>query len=893
MNGIPIDRKGTGGWTGPVWWWWLAMGQWRRSPGRTLTCVASIAIGVSLALAIHLINHSALEEFRQAMASVNGQAHAQLRAVRTHFSEHAWARLLQHQVVGLEAVSPVLEAEVILPVGSGRSKLRLVALDVLAAGEVTPGLLPGAASGALLGAHTVALSDAALRALDLKINDTLPWPGQDGLKGLRIVGALPAQNAAVPMAVMDLANAQWLMGRSGELSRLDLRLAPGADLDALRQTLNALGQGAWVWSTASDTTERMSNLSRAYRVNLNVLALVALFTGAFLVFSTLALAVARQTPELALMGVLGATRRQRAGAVLLQGLALGVAGALLGVAAGVTLAQSILGLVGGDLGGGYFEGVRPRLHLDVRSLVGFGLLGIVTGAAGAWLPARAVGRMAAARSLRSARDDLLLRGMDRPRVALILALLGAGLLTLPAVMDLPLPAYAAIALWLVAGIASLPSLIGGLTRLVPIGLGQRRPRATSATVMSEIAASGIATSDRAESRRVASGISAPTWLALQRASQTPGALAAGLAGVVASVALAAAMGIMVHSFRSSVSQWLDQVLPAPLYGRIDSETADRAASHGLAPELLARIQSHPDIARAQGLRTVELQADPAAPAIALLVRHSEPGAAVAELPLTGPRLEAPPGLIPIWASEPLASRWSIEPGARLEIDPLRIDLQGRFFVVGIWRDYARQHGALAIDAPRWVALGGDARITDLAVWPADGRALRDLPHVMASIDPALKPVQWRSADEIRALSMRIFDRSFAVTYALEAIALLVGLFGVAAACASDALNRIREFGMLRHVGLSARAVRAQLMMESVLGTAVALLWGSLLGAAIGWVLIARVNPQSFHWTMQMQIPWPLLIGASAVLLAGASLSAYLASRPVVGRAPILAVRQDT
>lgn len=892
MTRITRHRFAALRWTGPIWWWWLAMGQWRRSPGRTLTCVASIAIGVSLALAIHLINHSALEEFRQAMASVNGQAHAQLRALRTSFSEQTWERLLKAQVAGLEAVSPVLEAEVALEAESthargpatadaaktsgdpadkpqrNRIKLRLVAVDVLAAGEVSPGLLPGADTGSLLEAHTVALSDAALKALNLRVGQTLLWPGQAQPTPLRIVGTLPPENAAVPMAVMDLANAQWLLGRSGQLSRLDLRVSPGADLDALKQTLNTLGQNEWVWSTATDATERMSNLSRAYRVNLSVLALVALFTGAFLVFSTLALAVARQTPELALLGVLGANARQRVAAVLMQGLALGVAGAVLGVGAGVALAQTVLGLVGGDLGGGYFEGVRPRLHLDALSLIAFGLLGILTGAAGAWLPARAVGRMPAARSLRSARDDLLLRGLDRPFIALALAALGSALLALPAVADLPLPAYAAIALWLVAGIASLPSLVGWLTRLVQIALERR--------------AAG----------RVG-GISPPAWLALQRATQTPGALAAGLAGVVASVALAAAMGIMVHSFRESVSQWLDQVLPAPLYGRLDPDATDRTAADGLAPGLLALIRSHPDIARVQGLRTVELQADPAAPSIALLVRHTDPGAPVAELPLTGPRQDAPPGLIPIWASEPLASRWSIGPGSRLEIDPLRIDPQGRFFVVGVWRDYARQHGALAIDAHRWVAIGGDDRITDLAVWPAEGRALRDLPQALESIDPRLSAVQWRSADEIRALSMRIFDRSFAVTYALEAVALLVGLFGVAAACSSDALSRIREFGMLRHVGLPARAARTQLMMEAVLGTAVALLWGSLLGAAIGWVLIARVNPQSFHWTMQMHIPWSLLLGASVVLLAGAALSAYLASRPVVGRHPIHAIRQDT
>jgi putative ABC transport system permease protein len=183
-------------------------------------------------------------------------------------------------------------------------------------------------------------------------------------------------------------------------------------------------------------------------------------------------------------------------------------------------------------------------------------------------------------------------------------------------------------------------------------------------------------------------------------------------------------------------------------------------------------------------------------------------------------------------------------------------------------------------------------MTDLALWPTHGAQTDTLPERLATLGPSLQSLEWRSADEIRALSLRIFDRSFAVTYALEAVALLVGLFGVAAACATDALSRMHEFGMLRHLGLGARDARHQLHFEALLGTALAVLWGMLLGVAIGWVLIARINPQSFHWTMQMQMPWALLGLSAAGLMLGALVCTRWASRAALGPQPLQAIRQD-
>jgi putative ABC transport system permease protein len=851
------------------WWAWLAAGQWRAAPGRAATSVLAVAIGVALALAIHLVNASALEEFRQAIATVNGEAHAQIRARGESFDESTWARLADPPIEGIAAASPVVETEVAIVAPAGQAaaprSLRLVALDPFAAAAVTPALLPqagraGGADSPLFDADAVFLSQAALEALGLAEGDPLELRVGLGRVALRVAGTVPGAAPGQRLAVMDLGTAQWRLGWLGRLSRIDLRLDEGADLEAIRRVVATRLPADARWTTPEAAEQRMSNVSRAYRVNLNVLALVALFTGGFLVFATMALSVVRQQGELALLGVLGAPRRARLGAVLAQGVALGALGAVLGTAAGVGLAATLLAAVGGDLGGGYFSGTRPRLALPPLEIAGFATLGLAVGVLGAALPAWASSRMAPARALKHGSAEDTLAGLARDRVAAVLAIAGAALLAAPPIGGLPIAAYAAIAAWLVAGVACVPLLVRALGRL----LGRIAERALW---------------------RVPAA-----WLATTRIAQSPGTVAAGLAGVVASFALSSAMAIMVSSFRVSVADWLDAVLPADVYARAPS-----AGGAPLGDALQRAIADTPGVVRAEFLRVVDLSLDDARPPVALLVRDLDPAHPQQRLPLTGEALSPPTGTIAIWVSEPMLDRYRLAPGDRLELPigvPPPAGAPPRFFVAGVWRDYARQHGALAIAAADWRALGGATGASDVALWLAPGTRPDDAIAAIAARTPALAELEWRSSAEIRALSLRIFDRSFAVTYALEAIAILVGLFGVAAACAGEALVRAREFGMLRHVGVRRRQIVAQLAIESALTVSVAVAWGGAVGAAIGLVLIERVNPQSFHWTMDVHWPLGLLVASGAALVVAAVASALLAARSALGAGPLAAVRQD-
>jgi putative ABC transport system permease protein len=215
-------------------------------------------------------------------------------------------------------------------------------------------------------------------------------------------------------------------------------------------------------------------------------------------------------------------------------------------------------------------------------------------------------------------------------------------------------------------------------------------------------------------------------------------------------------------------------------------------------------------------------------------------------------------------------------------------------VAGIWRDYARQHGAIAIGSEDYTRLTGNALRTNAAVELAAGAEAADVTsRLRAALPPTLRPqVGITEPGAIRALSLRIFDRSFAVTYLLEAVAILVGLAGVAATFSAQTLARTKEFGMLRHIGVMRRQVVAMLAAEGALLGTIGVVAGIGLGVAMSQVLIHVVNPQSFNWTMDTRLPWPLFAVVTVALIAAASGTAVLAGRRALSTDALRAVRED-
>jgi putative ABC transport system permease protein len=233
--------------------------------------------------------------------------------------------------------------------------------------------------------------------------------------------------------------------------------------------------------------------------------------------------------------------------------------------------------------------------------------------------------------------------------------------------------------------------------------------------------------------------------------------------------------------------------------------------------------------------------------------------------------------------------YGYRPGRRVAL-PIGAGMH-EFVVAGVWRDYARQSGAIQMRLSDYRMLTADLNVNDIALWLRPGVSAEEALAGLRRL-PFADTLEFAQPDEIRALSLRIFDRSFAVTYLLEIVAIVIGLFGVAATFSAQTLARAKEFGMLRHVGVTRRQILGMLGAEGSLLTALGIGVGFLLGTVISLVLVFIVNPQSFHWTMQLHIPWGMLATVASLMLASAAVTALLAGRHAVSGEAVRAVRED-
>jgi putative ABC transport system permease protein len=824
----------------------LILALFLQQPGRLALSVLAIALGVALGYAVQLINQAAVNEFAAAVQTLSGDSDLTVQGPRAGFDESLYPRLAGLGEVAV--ASPVLEIDARIP--GRREPLTVLGLDVFRAARIQP-FLAGADAGDrldFLRPDRVFLSAAAAEWLKLSKDDALSV--QVGLRVLSLrVAGIVARGRRERFAVADIALAQSLFGRIGLLNRIDLRLRPGVDAERFAAGLRpGFPPGTRVERPQGDI-ERSGAPSRAYRVNLNVLALVALFTGGLLVFSAQALAVVRRRAQLALLRVLGVARRGLVALLLLEAAAVGALGAAAGLALGYASAGFVMRHFGAELGGGYFRGLAPEIVLDWPSLAVFFALGVLAAVAGSLAPALEAAGAAPAAALRAGDEGSAFERVQRawPGAAVILA--GSALTQAPPVRGLPLFGYAAIALLLVGTVMLMPRIAVLVFRLAPL-LGP-----------------------------------APARLALAQLRGASGQAGVSLSAIVAAVSLMVSMAIMVASFRQSLDEWLERILPADLYLRTGpgSDTAYLSSADQQA------IAGVPGIRRVEFLRVQRVTLDPDKPPLTVLARVVEAEGRVP--PLLGPARPVKPGEPPAaWASEIAAAVYGWKPGSVIEI-PLG-GRRARFTVAGVWRDYARQQGALLLERYQYLRYTGDASANDAAVWLAPGADPEAVRRAIETRLPGGANIETSGPEEIREASLRIFDRTFAVTYALEFVAVVIGLFGLSSSFGALVLARRREFGVLRHIGMTRRQIGVMLAGEGLTVGALGLAVGLALGWIISLVLIDVVNPQSFHWGMDLHMPWGLLGEFVAVMLTMATLTAIASGRAAMSGESVRAVKED-
>lgn len=827
-------------------WWRLWCAQWRAGPVRMLVPVIALALGVSLATAVQLVNRSALAEFEQAARRLSGDADLVVRGPVAGFQEGLYPLIAR--VPGVAVASPVLELHVTL--ADRREPLQVIALDPLRAAQLQPRLL-GELAGerrAFFAPDRIFLSARAADTLGVRSGDRIEVLVGSSRRSLEVAGQLSA--AAYPRAVglMDIAAAQWRLDRLGVLTRIDLRVARGADIDTVRAAVaRHLPPGMSVAAPAVDDA-RLASASRAYRVNLTMLALVAVLTGAFLVFAAQALSLLRRRPALALLRALGVTRGGLARALAAEGVVVGLIGATIGFMAGVALARWMLGAVAGDLGAGQLESLSGALIVGPGDATAFILLGAAMGGAAAWLPGREAATQPVAQALRAGDASAAFARVRSWRIGGAVTGTGVVLALLPPVQGLPVFGYASIGALLLGGVLLVPAAAGGLLGRWPA------PRA-------------------AEAR-----------LAIAQLRGSSARTAIGFAAIIVSFSLMVAMAIMVHSFRESFIAWLDQALPADLQLRLGqgggSATLDAAGQEAAREvEGVARVEfrrSRPLVLRRE-----------AVPVQLVAMEIGEGGVPALTIVKDGGPV---PGT-PAWISEAMEDLYRWRTGEHVTL-PLGGGHTLAVTIAGVFRDYGRSGGSVVVPRAAYVEAGGDSAANEALVWLHRGAAADVVVaalHARLGIGEAL---QVRTTGEVRERSLRSFDRAFAITYALEAIAVFIGLLGVGVAAASTALSRRAEFGMLRHLGLLRRQVVAMLAEEGLLTGAIGTGCALLLGGVLSLVLVHVVNRQSFLWSIDLAVPWGTLAMLSAVLVVSAAAAALIGGRAAAGGDAIRAVRED-
>ena len=824
------------------------VGPLRRSPGRNALLALAIALGVALGFAIYLINRSAADEVSLAARSLYGLADLAIESA-AGLDENLYPRVAA--VAGVAVASPVVEVEAKL--ADRRGALTLLGVDAFRSRQLQSSLAALAGtmtmSSAAFDPQAVFLSASAARELQRDTGDFVEIQIGETTQRLRVAGVLPQAGLEDRAGVMDIAAVQWKFDRLGKLSRINVRLASGARAERVRQDIAALLPPEARVTTPGEASNEALRLSRAYRSNLTALALVALFTGGFFVYSTQSLATLRRRREFAVLHALGVTRGQQLVLVLASSAIIGTCGAVLGIVLGVAAARIGLNSIGGDLGAGYFRGLAAEFEVRGWEIAAFCVLGVGVAMIGALRPAIEAARVPTASALKAG-DVTSSELRTHGRIVAMLLLLAVVALLMPPIAGLPLPGFIAIALLMIGAVIAMPSIVRMVLRHAPFA------------------------------RAI------PYQIAIAQIAGTARYATLSVSAILVSFSLMVSMAIMVTSFRTSLDEWTQRILPADVYVRLGYV----GQSAHLDVRTVQRIGHLPGVAHFETGRFARAQLALDKPAVTMIAR-SEDHVSIASTLWVIESAASSHGDAsgPAWVSEAAADLFGLHAGDTFELSVAGHSLQA--FAAGTWRDYEHQNGAIVIGSADYVRATGDTGVNTVSLWLQPGTEAHSLENAIRDLMPATQ-YDLRTPPDLRKLSLQAFDRTFAITYLLELVAVLIGLFGIAAGISAQVLARRGEFGVLRHLGFTRAQIATMLAIEGAVLGAVGVLVGLLTGGGVGLILIYVVNRQSFHWSMDLAAPGWLLTSLSAVLIAAAAGIAVVSGRQAMSADVVKAVKED-
>jgi len=813
-----------------------------RRPLRTVVSIAGVAIGVGVVVAIHRANRSVTDSFRQAVDAISGSTRLTVEGV-DGVPEDAGGRLRWLWDTG--AFAPVIDRFAVCGDGTDEP-VEVLGIDITAEDPVRRYRLAGAGHTgdlrSLFEPDAVLVPDAFARRHRLRVGDRFPIFANGRRSVVRITGVLepvgPARASGGQLLVAGLRHAQRLFGREGRVDRLDVTFPAGvAEASIARRIAAALPPGLSV-ERPSSRSEAAEKMIRAYRFNLTALGSIALLVGAFLIYNTLSMSVIRRWPVIGTLRALGASRGMIFRGFLAEGLAIGAIGTIAGELLGEALSRAILSAVGGTVVNIYRTTARLSLSSSPEPFLTAAAVGIAASLAASLAPAVEAARIPPAATMRpgSVEGRRRRRSAFLAAVALACALAGAGLALLPAVDGFPLFGFLAVGCAIGAlAAATIPAVAS-------LEWAARRPL-----------------------RRI---FGAPGRLAVSFFGGNLSRNAVAIAALALALGMAAAMAVMIASLRRTVLTWVDQSVASDLF--VKSATGERRGIIGTMPgEAISFLERVSGVAVVDPFRTIDVR-DARGNPFTIGAGDYAAAARTGALPLESRR--DPASVFAdarsrgeAFVSEPFSRRFGVRRGDRVTIPTP--DGPRALRVADVYPDYSNDRGTVVIDRPLFLALFQDTAISTIAIRVAPGtapEAVRDRILAAARGKFALSILTNRT---LRNEVMKIFDRTFAVTRALEGIALVVAGLGVVNALFALVLERRRELALLTVLGTARGQLRGSIALEAGLIGICALVLSAGAAAAFAALLLLVINPQSFGWSIRTEIPWRDLAIGSVLALA--------------------------
>jgi putative ABC transport system permease protein len=828
-----------------------------REPVRTLLTVLAVALGVAVVLAIELAGNAAAGSFRSSMETLTGTANLDVSAVGG----------VPDSVVGLLATLPYAikvqpRIDDFATVHASGRTVPLIGLDLIAdhptgftsSGEQQRGTSDLATT---FGEDDVWVSTS----LGAKIGDILQLQINDIVRPYKVRGVLEGSGDTGGLVLMDIAAAQRAVNRTNRVDRVLLTVPAQPSLEQWEQRIRSvLLPGVELRRQGSQTDENRRMLS-AFRWNLRILSYVALVVGAFLIFNTISVSVVRRRPEIGIVRALGASRSTVLTAFLGEAACFGIVGAALGIVLGRLMAIGAVQLLAATVNNLYVSSRPAPIALTLGTVLLGLLIGLAVSLASAASPAREASLVSPVEAMARGEREYAAR-VHKVRdlwIAAMLAVAGGAASFAPAIAGKPFFGYAAAILFIGASAFAIPALVSGLTNFSSGML--RRIGGVEAMLASRSLASS-----------------------LRRTSVLVGALSTA-------IAMTTSVGIMVGSFRQTVQVWMNNQLKADLFIQpATNPSADRHPTIDAAPA--DRIALLPGVAGVDRFRGYEIsyQGLPALLGSADTIGDHDLGKVefFSGRPTAVVNAELRSGDNAL-ISEPFANKHHLHAGDFVTL-PLT-GAQVRFRIIDVFYDYGSEKGFIVIDRSRALHYLPDPASSNLAIYVSPGSNVDDVRAAVERVAAGHNLVIFTNSS-LRAQAIQIFDRTFAITYALEVVAVIVAVIGIAGAMLALVIDRRRELGLLRFLGAAVPQIRKLILVEAGLIGLLANVAGLALGVVLSLLLIFVINKQSFGWTIRFHWPVAVLLGALSLVYVSTVLAGFYPAHVATSLNPIEVVHEE-